>query len=1002
MATESDPPLQQQAVAPPKIDRLVERFREYGAAYRQHGYNEAQLRREFVDPFFEALGWDLANRQGVSDAYKDVVLEDRLIVGTANRAPDYSFRIGGERKFFVETKKPAVNLHDAPSPAFQLRRYAWSAKLPLSVLTDFEEFVVYDCREEPSKDDPAATARLLYIRFEEYGSRWHEIRDLFSRGAVLAGAFEEYAQTLQVRRGTSEVDNAFLRDIERWRRDLAEDLSARNASITQRQLNFAVQQTIDRIVFLRIAEARGLEHYGQLETLLGFSDVYVRLRDLFGRADDRYNSGLFHFREEQERDEPPDRLTPTLIASDEPLKRIIRRLYYPDSPYEFSVLPAQILGQVYEQFLGRVIRLNTDHVAVVEDKPEVRKAGGVYYTPTPIVNFIVESTLAPLVAGRTPAQVGGETRRSEPMRILDPACGSGSFLLGAFEYLLRWYLDAYLSDDPARWMRGRRPRVRQVSDSEWRLTIGERKRILLTHIYGVDIDTQAVEVTKLSLLLKVLEGESDESVFPQMELLQERALPDLAGNIKCGNSLIGPDIFEQLGLLDPERRLQINGFDWHSEFARIFDSSGGFDAVIGNPPYIDSELMTQVMPEWRPYCVEHYAAASGNWDIFCVFVEKALALCRPGGRHSFIVPNKLASAEYAAGARQVLTEGNNMTQLRDYSRVPVFPVSVYPIVYVAERRDPTSSDTVRLERMLSTVTRLVRVVRSEDLPKDQYFRGNHPWPIFANLDGRGPLERLRTEFPTLNNVAEVLGAATVAEAYDIAPLIVDAGGDVSPVDLKFVNSGTIDRYTLLWGRKALRYLGQRYARPIVPQGNIASLPVKRARQASSPKIIVAGMTKTLESAADMHGHFLAGKSTSIIVSDLNIRYLLGVLNSSVVDFFYSSEYGGNRLQGGYLRVGPPQLRTIPVPDLDPDDSDDAIQIEAFVDLVDDMLGLQADVATAQTPSEQTALVRQIEAKDREIDEACYRLYELSGVEAAVIDRSRSQADEGELESQWTN
>jgi N-6 DNA Methylase len=488
---------------PTEVERLVGRFREQHAAYRQAGYNETQLRREFVDPFFEALGWDLSNRQGLSDAYKEVVHEDRLIVGGASRAPDYSFRVGGQRKFFVESKKPAVNLYDAPSPAFQLRRYAWSAKLPLSVLTDFEEFVVYDCREEPSKEDAAATARLLYVGFEEYAGRWDEIRDLFSRDAVLAGSFEAYAESLRVKRGTSEVDNAFLRDIERWRNDLAEDFAARNPALTQRELNFAVQQTIDRVVFLRIAEDRGLEPYGQLQTLANTSGVYQRLKELFVRADDRYNSGLFHFRNEDGRDEPPDQLTPALQAGDEPLNRIVGRLYYPDSPYEFSVLPARILGHVYEQFLGRVIRLTTDHVAVVEDKPEVKKAGGVYYTPNPIVDFIVDATLAALLAGKTPAQVGGEGRNTSPMRVLDPACGSGSFLLGAFEYLLRWYLDSYLSE-PTRWMRGRTPRIRQVSDTEWRLTSGERKRILLTHIYGVDIDTQAVEVTKLSLLLKVL------------------------------------------------------------------------------------------------------------------------------------------------------------------------------------------------------------------------------------------------------------------------------------------------------------------------------------------------------------------------------------------------------------------------------------------------------------------------------------------------------------------
>lgn len=970
-------------MAPPEVVRLVERFRAQRDSYRSGGYNETQLRREFADPLFEALGWDITNRRGLASAYKEVVHEDRLIVGGASRAPDYAFRIGGERKFFVETKKPAVNLRDAPSPAFQLRRYAWSAKLPLSILTDFEEFVVYDCRVEPAKEDGAATARLLYVKSDEFADRWDEIASLFSREAVLRGSLEEFAETLHVRRGTSEVDGAFLRDIERWRTALAEDIASRNPNVTQRELNFAVQQTIDRIVFLRIAEDRGLEPYGQLRDLADGEGVYPRLKRLFVRADDRYNAGLFHFQDEPDRQEGPDMLTPGLEMGDGPFREIFARLYYPDSPYEFSVLPAQTLGQVYEQFLGQVIRLTEDHQAVVEDKPEVKKAGGVYYTPTPIVDFIVRATLGRLVEGRTIRQVGGAGRRP-PIRVLDAACGSGTFLLGAYDFLLAWYLQAYISDGPEKWVRGRSPRIRRVSQDIWRLTVDERKRILLTHIYGVDIDAQAVEVTKLSLLLKVLEGESQESVFPQMELLQQRVLPDLARNIKCGNSLVGHDLYEQIGLLDQERRHGINTFDWKSEFGQVFESSGGFDAVIGNPPYIDSELMTQVMPECRAYCTKRYPAASGNWDIFCVFIEKALELCSPGGSHSFIVPNKLASADYAGGARNVVSQVNNLTVLRDYSSVGVFPVAVYPIIYVADKSPRDEDAPVALERMSESPQKAVQVAHHQDLDKRRFFRGSHPWPIFSGLEKASPLERLRDNFPRLSEVAQVWGAATVAEAYEIAPLIAEGRDPLDDGDLMFINSGTVDRYVSLWGAKRLRYLKRAFERPVIPGPSVAALPATRARQARTPKLVIAGMTKVLECAPDLKGCVLAGKSTSIVVSDLDLRFLLGILNSSVVDFFYSAEYGGNRLQGGYLRVGPPQLRNIPVP---LPDGDAAEAVKAFVALVDGMLDVQAEFLGASTPAERTACARLVEAKDAEINSAAYSLYGLTSSEISVVERS---------------
>lgn len=502
---------------PPVIVDLVERFDRNRAAYRAGQYNEAQLRREFLDPFFEALGWDVTNKQGYAEAYKDVIHEDSIKVGGATKAPDYCFRIGGTRKFFLEAKKPSIDIRGDVSAAYQLRRYAWSAKLPLSILSDFEEFAVYDCRIRPEKGDSSAVARVLFYTYHDYLERWSEIAGIFAREAVLRGSFDRYAESTRAKRGTAEVDDAFLKEIESWRDLLARHLALRNPSLSQRELNYAVQATIDRIVFLRICEDRGIEQYGQLQALLNGTNVYARLQEVYRRADERYNSGLFHFHEEKGRPEPPDRLTPTLVVDDRPLKEILRRLYYPESPYEFSVLPADILGQVYEQFLGKVIRLTPAHRAVVEDKPEVKKAGGVYYTPTYIVDYIVKQTVGRLLEGKTPQQAAS-------LRILDPACGSGSFLIGAYQYLLDWHQAWYAEHNPEKHARGRSPAIYQAPGGDWRLTTAERKRILLNNIYGVDIDPQAVGVTKLSLLLKVLEGESGQGAR-QLRLVEERACP---------------------------------------------------------------------------------------------------------------------------------------------------------------------------------------------------------------------------------------------------------------------------------------------------------------------------------------------------------------------------------------------------------------------------------------------------------------------------------------------
>jgi type I restriction-modification system DNA methylase subunit len=650
-----------------QVSLLVERFERNIEAYHSPAYNETQLRREFIDPFFEALGWDVANKAGYAEQYKDIVHEDAIKVAGATKAPDYCFRIGGVRKFFLETKKPSVDIKGQVSPAYQLKRYAWSAKLPLSILTDFEELAIYDCRLRPKPSDKPSIGRVRLYTYTQYPDSFEEVYNLLSKEAVLKGSFDKFAESEKQKRGTTEVDAEFLKEIESWREILAKNIAIKNPRLSVRELNYAVQLTIDRIIFLRMCEDRGIEKYGQIQTLMNGTNSYHRLRQIFYSADDKYNSGLFDFR--------TDRLTPELKIDDNPLKEIFKNLYYPDSPYEFSVLGADILGHVYEQFLGKVIRLTEGHHAKIEEKPEVRKAGGVYYTPTYIVEYIVKNTVGKIVGAvlrdpllslskdqgarrGVPLQRQLSPQQISKIRILDPACGSGSFLLGAYQYLLNYHRDWYQKDDP----RKHPQEIYQGYGGQWYLTTREKKRILLNNIYGVDIDPQAVEVTKLSLLLKVLEGENQDSLERQIKLFKERALPDLGSNIKCGNSLIGPEFSQgkQMNLLDSDEAYRINAFDWEKEFPEIM-KRGGFDAVIGNPPYI----RIQTMKEWAPLEVEIYkkqyaSASKGNYDIYVVFVERGLSLLNKSGRLGFILPHKFFNAQYGESIRTLLSKGKHL------------------------------------------------------------------------------------------------------------------------------------------------------------------------------------------------------------------------------------------------------------------------------------------------------------------------------------------------------
>ncbi len=949
--------------APDSLHQLVEKFEA------QQPANETELRRQFVDPLFAALGWDVTDNRQVGHEVRVLVAEDGK---QRPKHPDYGFRIGGATRFFVETKPPRLNLKYDSSPAFQLRRYGWSGNLPVSVLTDFEEFCVYDCRIQPQRGDPADSARLRYWTYEQYVDIWDELEARFSRAAVADGALRSWLEGQRLR-GATSVDQAFLNEMESWRAALAREIALHNPQLNQRDLNLLVQRTIDRIVFLRIAEDRDIEPYGRLRSAAAPGrQVYEELKLRFREADDKYNSGLFHFGRDQ-RGAPPDALSLNITIPDEPLRRIINKLYFPASPYEFSVLPSDILGQVYERFLGKVIQLDAGGAVDIQDKPEVRKAGGVYYTPSYIVDYIVENTVGALLAGKRPEQV-------EKLRILDPACGSGSFLTGAYQYLLDWHLD-YYSQQPQRY----RNRIRRVAGGSV-LTTQEKRRILQANIYGVDLDQNAVEVSKLSLLLKMLENESEATGGQTLMFAAGgRILPDLSANIKWGNSLIGSDFYSgrQLDMFDEEALLRVKPFDWESDdgFGEIM-AAGGFDAVIGNPPYVDSEWMTLYHPEERAYCTSKYSAASGNWDLFCTFIERALGLCRDNGISSMIVPNKLGSANYAKGARKVIAIDNQLQLIRDYSHVAVFPVSVYPIIYFTKKSRSHIRPVVyeRMETSEDNVT-----VKIQHMLDYQRYFGNpdSPWRIFSHIDSSNILERIISDNPPLNQIADVLGAATVSEAYEIK-LLINEAAKYPDFTFKVTNSGTIDRYSFLWGYKSFRYIKLKFDKPIIPTQSENMLPTKRRQQAKTPKIIIAGMTKRLECAIDIWGNYLAGKSTTIVMSDkCNLNYLVGILNSNLVDYFYNATFGGNKLSGGYLRIGPPQVKTIPIRTIDFDNPADVRMHDDMVALVDAMLDLHRQLPALSNEAQRIVQAR-INATDRQIDALVYKLYGLSEEEIGIV------------------
>jgi predicted type IV restriction endonuclease len=1161
--------------APKAVLDLVERFESQHDAYKLPAYNETQVRHEFIDPLFEALGWDINNTKGYAEQYKEVVHEDSIKIGGATKAPDYSFRLGGRRLFFLEAKKPAVNLRDDPSPAYQLRRYAWTAKLPVSILTDFEEFIVYDTRVKPAATDKPSAARVICIPYSDYPRRWEEIASLFSPQAIQKGALDKYVESSGKKRGTAEVDDAFLAEIEEWRDLLAHNIALRNQGLTQRELNFAVQCTVDRIVFLRICEDRAIETYGQLMALLNGADVYARLRVIYERADERYNSGLFHFRRERERPGPPDTLTPRLAIDDKALKTIIRRLYYPESPYEFSVLPAEILGQVYERFLGSVIRLTSGGRAKVEQKPEVRKAGGVYYTPSYIVDYIVKHTVGKLLGGwglgngvrdnetekrrhngnqklsglgdvagsdessrnMLPADgvfterrevridradpAGSGVRSSEhrrrlragasrglhtpsvdsegipsgnrdaanphgtaqfadsrggapgmgtnpdrgpsphtaatkpspkgpptpiphtptpkevaKLRILDPACGSGSFLLGAYQYLLDWHLE-YYSKDIAKWSTGKEPRIYEHHRGGWRLATSERKRILLANIYGVDIDPQAVEVTKLSLLLRVLEGENAETLAKQFALFHERALPDLADNIKCGNSLIGPDFYQgRQTEFDEEETYRINAFDWHAEFPHIMQS-GGFDAVIGNPPYIRIHNLVEYYPqEVRHYQEKYDSCRFGKVDIYCAFIERGYRLLRSGGILGFIVPNKFVQADYGVGLRNLISTNLAMQEFVDFGAAQVFGNATTYTCLLFLRASPCERFLTAFNKANAGSQDFLRSCEKESISTNAL--GSSAWTVSYSREN-ALLTKLNAQSTMLFDLAHlaITGVKTGANA-----VFLFESGKVEGSFLSVIPEGQTETLEIepgllfpYWKAESMkRYInGPTHRLVLFPyelkDGKTVLIPESRmqneyprswdylcrhrreleARQKGKlrgpswyglsfssslemffvPKIVTPTLAPRNSFSFDDARHIFpqgAGGGAGIVLREgESVSYIMGLLNSRLLTFLFQRI--SSKFQGNWYAYEPRYLSRIPVHRVNLSDPRDKARHDKMVSLVQRMLDLHKRLQTARTDHERGVLERQIAVTDGEIDRLVYELYELTDEEITIIEGS---------------
>lgn len=990
---------------PREVVALIDRFKKRQAEYMSPEYMEARVRIDFINPMFTALGWDVANKAGRSEHGREVVTEGKVRTSAGIKFPDYIFQIDGTPVFPVEAKKPSVKLKSDPGPALQLRRYAWNSDaMGIGILTDFQEFSIYDTRIAPDGMDPATKARVDYYTFDQYPESWDEIASRFSKEAVLAGSLDEYAASLRGARGKQRVDKVFLSTLENWRAQLAIEIAAKN-SVDEEDINRAVQLIIDRIVFLRIAEDRGLEHYGDLREAGTTRNAYDNLQAMFVKSDQRYNSGLFHLAAEKGRLDA-DALTPGLVIRDHVLAPFITSLYWPAGPYDFSLFPPDVLGHVYEQFLGKVVHLETSHKAVIEEKPEVRKAKGVFYTPSPVVEAIVASTLDPLLAKATPKKL-----EEQGLRVCDPSCGSGSFLIQVYQYLLDWHLAYYAAHSPSKWSAGKSPRIHKI-EGAWRLTTPERKRLLLAHVFGVDIDPQAVEVTKLSLLLKVLEGETDGSLYEQTELFHERVLPDLGNNVKCGNSLIGNAIhFAPQASLDSEFERRVNAFDWDVEFPAVA-SGTGFDAIVGNPPWL---MAGYYVSESVEYLRRHFRTATGKFDLYYLFLEQTLRLLSPRGRFGMIVPNKLFHTGAAKALRNLLLTDARLELIQDFGTEKVFlGATNYSCVLVGTKDKPTKK--VAFQSLLADLT----VQESFEVDQSTLASGN--WN-FQDETAAKLFGKLKGKFQTLDSLVSRFGTGLQTgsdKLLTLTPADAKSRGIESAVLTKLVRGRDIRAYHLFTeGAKvavfpykregsqfkllsqvelkkypnAWRYLSEQKTRlasriwfdksaEALSGAWYGHMYVEQLQFLEIPHLLTPALSRDCNFAVGSGDLFATGTAgvTSIIPkpSDIALEYFLGVLNSSITKAWLHAH--SPVFQGGYRKFSAPYLKQVPIALPDLATREGRAAHKRVVDAVQRATEATARLKLVTSDSEQERAERQVAAARKLVDDEVAAIYELTSDE----------------------
>ena len=708
-------------------ERLASLIGEYNRTLRAVSLNKVseETVRTWLNEFLSIFGWDVRN---VRHVWQEAVLDKRdrrrlEAINSTHKRPDYTLLGGSGVKTFLDAKSLAVDVFTNRASAFQIRSYGWSAQVPCAFVSNFAQLAIYDTRFKPS-DAQDASHGVIQIGVDEYLDQFDVLFSHFWRKDVVAdGLTKLYAESR--RDGDKNLDEDFMTVLSAFRYRLAVELSQRNASLIRDDtaLNYYVQVIMDRIIFIRVCEAKGIE---AKERLLDFQrskrGFWKAFRESCYMEFYRHYDGAMFDR---------DVCFKGIELPDEVFKDFIAELYYP-SPYRFDVIPVMMLAKIYEEFLGKRLKVYKGKV-IEEIKSEYVKTNGAVPTPGHIVKLVCERTFAGVKIN--------SLNKLLSCRILDPCCGSGVFLVASYDFLESQFIRLLQEDDELR--SECRDYYFVDDDGNWLLTIPGRRLLIVKCLYGIDIDEAAVEVTKMSLALKMLDGNCV-TIWDELGANGERILQDIAANVKFGNTLVKLSDFP-IG----KQAEELRAFDPETAFQSVFGhDSPGFAFVICNPPYVETKFFKEAQPDLHAYLSRHYVSFEGKADLAVMFIERCMELLSDDGKAGFIVQRRWFKTDYGRGIRKLINDGEMLESLVEFDATDIFPRRITYVAIITLTRRRNAKMRYRLVKgrgiEVKAICERCAITLAQNSGDDQLMehpQGDGPWN-FGSLRATGLYDRL--------------------------------------------------------------------------------------------------------------------------------------------------------------------------------------------------------------------------------------------------------------------